>query len=57
MQREIDDFGLCQEITFEVFEDRFLGRFYRFMSKKLTRKLSPTFVWTEFMSVIKGSIS
>ena len=57
MQREIDDFGLCQEITFEVFEDRFLGRFYRFMSKKLTRKLSPTFVWTEFMSVIKGSIT
>lgn len=47
---------LCSEITFEVFEERFIKRFDRFMTKDLSKKLSPTFVWTEIMSVIKGSI-
>ena len=55
--RTVDNFPLCQEVTFEVFETRFIGRYYRFMTKKLSKKMSPTFLWTEFMSVIKGSIN
>ena len=40
----------------EIFEEKFMPRMQRFMSKSLSRKLSPTFIWTEIMSVIKGSI-
>ena len=52
----VDEFPLCQEITMEIFEEKFMPRMQRFMSKSLSRKLSPTFIWTEIMSVIKGSI-
>ena len=40
-----------------MFEQRFIHRFYRFMTKSLAKKMSPTFIWTEIMSVIKGSIN
>lgn len=53
----IDEMPLCQEVTFDVFEQRFIPRYYKFMSKSLSRKLSPAFIWTEIMSVIKGGIS
>ena len=53
----IDDMPLCQEVTFEIFEERFMNRYYKFMTKSLARKLSPSFIWTEIMSVIKGSLS
>ena len=33
-----------------------MNRFISFMSKSLARKISPTFIWTEIMSVIKGSV-
>ena len=47
---------LSTEITFEIFEERFIKRWYRMMSKELSKKLSPAFLWTEIQSVIKGSI-
>ena len=34
-----------------------MNRHYRFMTKALAKKLSPSFLWTEIMSIIKGSIS
>jgi len=54
---DIDDFPMCQEVTFEVFEARFIKRYHRFMSKQALRKMSAIFIWTEIMSVIKGSIA
>lgn len=33
-----------------------MPRMQRFMSKSLAKKLSPTFIWSEIMSVIKGSL-
>ena len=47
---------LSTEITFEIFEGRFIKRWYKLMSKELSKKLSPAFLWTEIQSVIKGSI-
>ena len=52
---KIDDFHLCTEVTFDVFEKRFIARYHRLMSGKLSKKMSPIFIWTEIMSVIKGS--
>ena len=52
----VDEFPLCTEVTLEYFEERFMPRMQRFMSKSLARKLSPSFIWTEIMSVIKGSL-
>ena len=43
-------------MTLELFEERFMPRMQRFMSKSLSKKLSPTFIWSEIMSIIKGSI-
>jgi len=48
---------MCEEVTLEIFEDRFMPRMQRFMSKSLAKKLSSTFIWTEIMSVIKGGIN
>ena len=39
-----------------MFEDRFMPRMQRFMSKSLAKKLSPAFIWSEIMSIIKGGI-
>ena len=47
---------LSTEITFEIFEEKFIKRWYKLMSKELSKKLSPAFLWTEIQSVIKGSI-
>mmetsp|Transcript_18088 Transcript_18088/g.22615 ORF Transcript_18088/g.22615 Transcript_18088/m.22615 type:complete len:153 (+) Transcript_18088:833-1291(+) len=52
----IQDFPLCQEVTLEIFEERFMPRMQRFMSKSLSKKLSPSFIWSEIMSIIKGRI-
>ena len=52
----VEEFPLCQEVTLELFEEKFMPRMVRFMSKSLARRLSPTFIWTEIMSVIKGSL-
>lgn len=56
-QARIDDFPLCTEVTFEIFEQRYIPRYFNMMSKNLLKKMSPSFIWTEIMSVIKGSIS
>ena len=53
---KIDSMQLSFEVTFEIFEERFIGRWYRYMSKGLSKKLSPSFIWTELQSIIKGSI-
>ena len=47
---------MCEEVTLEIFEERFMPRIQRFMSKSLAKKLSPTFIWSEIMSVIKGGL-
>ena len=47
---------LSTEITYELFEESFIKRWYRIMSKELSKKLAPAFLWTEIQSVIKGSI-
>ena len=39
-----------------MFEEKFMTRMYIFMTKSLTKRLSATFLWTEIMSVIKGSL-
>lgn len=56
LRKGVEEFPLCEEITLEIFEERFMPKMQRFMSKSLSRKLSPTFIWTEIMSVIKGSL-
>lgn len=56
MQNQAIKFQLCQEVTSEVFEERFYGRYQQVMSSSLRKKLSPAFVWGEIMSVIKGGI-
>ena len=48
---------MCQEVTLEMFEEQFMPKMQRFMTKSLSRRLSPTFIWTEIMSVIKGGIA
>ena len=47
---------MCEEVTLEIFEERFMPRIQSFMSKSLAKKLSPTFIWSEIMSVIKGGL-
>jgi hypothetical protein len=43
------------EVTFEVFKERFLCKWHTMMGAKMRKKLSEAFLWTEMMSVIKGS--